>query len=862
MTDLPSLSEYVSALKLQLSDEISALRRQYEAYPNALRLLQGRATSVDCALQQLWQKHQLPEAWVLLAVGGYGRQELYPYSDIDLLILLPGEVDDQLQDHLSHFVGTLWDLGLTVGQSVRTIEQCLLASAEDITVQTNLLESRYITGCRELFEQFKKQFAQSLDLRAFYNAKLLEQQQRYTRQQDTPFALEPNCKESPGGLRDIQILKWIARAANLGDSWHELTQHNLITPEESRGLNRAERFLQNVRIRLHFVANRAEDRLLFDYQEKLANTFGIEANATKRASERFMQRYFLNAKFITQINTLALQNFGTALFPTTNLPIIPLNESFQISGGLLDFRDPNLFEKRPEALLQSFLLLAQHPTLQGFSAQMLRALWHNRNRINARFRLSLENRELFLKIFQQPIGLVHTLRRMNQYDILSHYLPAWRKIVGQMQYDLFHAYTVDQHILMVIRNLRRFTMSEHAHEYPLQTKRMLAFDRAWLLYIAALFHDIAKGRGGDHSKLGMVDAQIFCKQHGLSAEDSALIIWLVENHLAMSHVAQKEDTTDPLVILRFSQKVKNERYLTALYLLTHADIRGTSPKVWNGWKGKLLEDLYFATQQTLQGATPHQALGLDKRREEAQALLQQYGLRAGVEKPFWDTLDTAYFMRHSAEELAWHTRILYHKMEANTPIVKARVLKGGEGIQVMVFVPDQKDLFVRLTGFFGKLGFSILEAKIHTTKQGRALDSFVIQIPGYETDYRDHVALIEYDLTQKLTNSTEPDLPQNGRLSRQIRHFPVEPTVTIQPDESGKQAILTITAADRPGLLHKVAKVLSKNHISLSSAKITTLGERVEDIFLMHGVELLSEAKVVQFEQELLAELQLANCAL
>ena len=846
----------VSAARERLQLGNAELRAAYEARPSTSRMLKGRAALVDKTITELWLALGLPTDAALVAVGGYGRGELFPYSDVDLMFLLAGEPDESSRACLSELVGALWDIGLEIGQSVRTVEDCLDAAADDITVQTNLLEARLLYGNRELFDDFTNRFREMLDVRQFFKAKLLEQEQRYARYNDTAYSLEPNCKESPGGLRDLQMLGWIARAAGLGRNWRELARKRLITGEEAGDLRSIERYLQHIRIRLHYLTGRGEDRLLFDHQENLARSLGVKASAAKRASEVLMQRYYLTAKKLTQINTILIQNYGTVIFPDRAGAAIVINDRFQAVRELLDVRHDNVFADHPSALLECFLLLQQHPELRGMTARTLRLLWLNRKRVNAAFRADPVNRSLFLEILQQRRGIVHEFRRMNQYGILSRYLPPWRKIVCQMQHDLFHVYTVDQHILMVLRNVRRFTMGKHAHEYPLMTRLMLGFERHWLLYVAALFHDIAKGRGGDHSQLGLVEARIFCEQHGLGAEDRDLVVWLVEHHLTMSSVAQKQDTSDPEVIRRFADVVGSERRLTALYLLTHADIRGTSPKVWNGWRGKLLEDLFFATQRLLRGATPQQALGLDDRQEDARRLLRYFGLRPGVEEPLWKQLDPVYFMRNSAEEIAWHTRVLYYRTDGDAPVVKARVSDESDGLQVMVFTRDQRDLFVRLTGFFGKLGFSILDAKVHTTRHGYALDSFILQDPGNQARYRDIVTLIEHELTERLRTSAPPDRPINGRLSRQVKHFPITPEARIRPDEAGKHYILSLTAADRPGLLFGVAEVLAKYGIDLHTAKIATLGERVEDTFLLTGRGLSQDAQIIRIERELLDRLQ------
>jgi [protein-PII] uridylyltransferase len=486
------------------------------------------------------------------------------------------------------------------------------------------------------------------------------------------------------------------------------------------------------------------------------------------------------------------------------------------------------------------------------SARTLRALWRSRKLIDGKFRRDPRHRAQFLSLFQQQRGLLHEFRRMNQWGILGRYLPTFGRIVGQMQHDLFHVYTVDQHILQVMRNVRRFVMPEFAHEYSLCSQLIVAFEDHWLIYVAALFHDIAKGRGGDHSQLGKNDALRFCRQHGMRAEDTDLVVFLVEHHLTLSAVAQKQDLADPDVIGALARLVRTERRLTALYLLTVADIRGTSPKVWNAWKGKLLEDLYHATRRLLRGATAQQALGLDERREGALRLLRFYGLRPNVEVPLWRQLDTVYFLRHDAEEIAWHTRHLYFRPEGIDPVVKARVSQIGEGLQVMVYTRDQPELFVRLCGFFARLGYSIADAKIHTTRHGYALDSFVLLDPLNQLGYRDTIGLIEHDLVERLRSYAVPDQPANGRLSRQVRHFPITPEVNIRPDEKGNHHVMSVKAADRTGLLFSVARVLARHQIDVHTAKIATLGERVEDTFLISGSELAKTATLLRLEQELL----------
>jgi [protein-PII] uridylyltransferase len=422
-----------------------------------------------------------------------------------------------------------------------------------------------------------------------------------------------------------------------------------------------------------------------------------------------------------------------------------------------------------------------------------------------------------------------------------------------MQHDLFHVYTVDQHILQVLRNLRRFSLAEHAHEYPLCSQLITDFDKPWLLYVAALFHDIAKGRGGDHSDLGARDARRFCRDHGLAATDTALVEFLVQHHLAMSRVAQKEDLADESVIRRFAELVASERRLVALYLLTVADIRGTSPKVWNAWKGKLLEDLFRSTRRLLGGGSVAANAVLEGRKEEALRILRLYGLSDDAREALWSELDVVYFLRHSAQDIAWHTRSLYSRVHTDKPVVRARLARIGEGAEVLIYVQDQQDLFARVCGYFDSRNLSILDARIHTTRHGYALDTFLVTDNGRSPHYRELLAQIEHELAEWITLRHELPAPVKGRMSRQSRHFPVTPEVRLAPDERGSRYLLGVTATDRIGLLYSIARVLARHGLNVHTAKVLTLGERAEDMFLVSGAELNQPRLQLAIEADLLA---------
>ncbi|HET7596442.1 MAG TPA: [protein-PII] uridylyltransferase, partial [Burkholderiales bacterium] len=562
----PRLKPLAGEWKHALGVEREALRREFFKRPAAGQLLFRHSRLVDRQLRQVWSVQTLPREWALVAVGGYGRGQLFPHSDIDVLVLLPTVADAAAQRKLEIFVGTLWDIGLEIGHSVRTVAECADLAAQDLTVQTSLLEARLLSGDRRLFRRFVGRMREALDPPDFLQAKQLEQQQRHARYQETN--LEPNIKESAGGLRDLHNILWIARAADIGKTWRELARRGVITPQEAREIQRHEAFLQMLRVRLHYVAGRREDRLLFDHQSALATQFNLRDGAHRLASEQLMQRYYRVAKAVSELNAILLQNLKARISPSRDKEYHPINARFGVRDELLEARSEDLFEREPSAILESFRLLQHHHELKGIGAMTLRALWRSRRRINPAFRRNPVNRALFIEIMKSPSHVERALRRMNQCGILGRYLPAFGRIVGQMQHDLYHVYTVDEHILRVIRNLRRFSIPELAHEFPLCSRLMSDFARPEVLYLAALFHDIAKGRGGDHSQLGKTDARRFCRSHGLSRDDTDLVVWLVAHHLVMSMTAQKQDLTDPDVIRSFAQRVGDERQLVALYLLT------------------------------------------------------------------------------------------------------------------------------------------------------------------------------------------------------------------------------------------------------------------------------------------------------
>ena len=863
MTEIQALRANYRAQKLQIFQRLQAPGFSARGIHKILHQLSDLA---DGLLIQLWEQSGLGAPLALLAVGGYGRAELFPYSDVDVLVLLPDgespETNSELQKKIEAFIGSCWDAGLEIGSSVRTVKDCLAEAAKDVTVQTALLECRRVTGDAQLVTQFTNAFFAALDPKAFFVAKTLEMRQRHTKFEDTPYALEPNCKESPGGMRDLQIILWVAKAAQLGRDWKSLAQSGLATAFEIKQIQHNESLLYLIRARLHMTAQRREDRLVFDLQTPVAEAFGHQASSPApgkrgmvRASEALMKQYYWAAKAVTQLNQILLMNIEERLSPST-YTLRRINDHFNEKAGMIDVSSDDVYQRNPHAILETFLVYQTTIGVKGLSARTLRALYNARDLMDSEYRKDPVNQETFRNILMQPEGITHAMRLMNQTSVLGRYLWVFRRIVGQMQHDLFHVYTVDQHILMVLRNVRRFFIVEHAHEYPFCSQLASGWDKPWLLYVAALFHDIAKGRGGDHSDLGKVEVRRFCKQHAIASEDAQLVEFLVGEHLTMSHIAQKADLSDPDVIRKFAQRVGNERNLTALYLLTVADIRGTSPKVWNAWKSKLLEDLYRYTMRVLGGRAPDAAAEVESRKREALILVALYAMPFEAHKALWDTLDVSYFMRHDATDIAWHTKQLSRHVNTPTPVVRARHSPVGEGLQVLVYTQDQPDLFARICGYFDQASFSILDARVHTTQHGYALDTFqIVTSAGMQEHYQALTSMLENDLALAISNAGPLPAPSKGRVSRRVKSFPIAPRVTLRPDEKAQNWLLNISASDRLGLLYCVARVLARHKIEVQLAKVATLGERVDDTFLIHGAQLQFNKAQIEIETELLEAL-------
>ncbi|RKZ94514.1 MAG: [protein-PII] uridylyltransferase, partial [Gammaproteobacteria bacterium] len=708
------------------------LQQQFEQQVDIVQLVHQRAAFVDQVLQQLWH-HHLGEYFPinLIAVGGYGRGELHPYSDIDLLILLDESISEHLPDCLSDFLTQLWDVGLEIGHSVRTIQECRELAENDITIATNLLETRLLCGQQSLFSalQLLTITNKTWDTKRFYLAKKQEQQQRHLKYNDTANNLEPNIKESPGGLRDLQVISWVAQQHFDVTNLHGLNQKGFLANNEYEALDKAKRFLWRVRFALHVQANRKEEKLMIDHQRELAKQFGYQDTEYRLAVEQFMKDYYLCARSVGQMNELLLQLFEeNIILADESRHIEPINRRFQNHNGYLETINSGIFAFYPYAMLELFLILEQHPELKGVRADTIRQLHAHIHLFDSRFRDDIQSRSLFMEIIRQPKGITHEFRRMNKLGVLGAYLPAFGQIVGQMQHDLFHIYTVDEHTLFLVRNLRRFSCPEFKDEFPLCSEIFYQLPKPELLYIAGLFHDIAKGRGGDHSKLGVVDAAEFCKQHSLSEFDTDIVKFLVRQHLIMSATAQKQDINDPDVIKTFADIVKTTDRLNYLYLLTVADIRATNNNLWNGWRDSLLRQLYHASKQYLEHSEKIAKNTAEKSKQRWQQALQQLVFQSWPEQQvtqLWQHYESDYFLRHTTDDIVWQTAYRLRHSAIST-LINTRKYGQENTIEIFICTKDKPRVFAATTACLEQLQLDILDAKINSTSDGNTLNTYIV----------------------------------------------------------------------------------------------------------------------------------------
>ncbi len=838
-------------LQFKKQELIAAYREKRR--PNAF--FQGYGAALEYALCVLWQDLFSGSPLCLLAIGGFGRAEMYPYSDLDLAIVAPHSLNPAEEERVAALVQTLWDIGLMPAAKVGSLNELCQSAQEDLSSDTALLEARFVCGNHVLADQLLQQLALQRDVAAFIEGKLLEQQQRHAKAQGSGSLLEPNIKTCPGGLRDIHTMLWLAKAQGLRAHFHSLVHKNILTRTEATLLIDSHRQLAKIRMDLHLTANRPEERLIFDLQTQLAEHLGLQDDGAQIKSEKLMKTLFRATKAVKQLNGILPPMLKGRVYATLPRVVHDLDEHYYQVGNLVAVKDLNLFAQAPEQIFAVVRLIQNHNDITGLAPKTLRAWWAAGQKIDADFYRNEQNRRHFIQFFHHGTGLTHILRALNLYGLLGHYLPAFGRIVGHMQHDLFHIYPVDDHILTVVRNMRRLAIEAHSHELPFASGLMHSFQRKHVLYLAALFHDIAKGRDGDHAELGVADARRFAADHFLDEADTELLAWLVEDHLFMSMTAQKEDIQDPDVVSRFCQKIQTQERLVALYLLTVADIRGTNPKIWNSWKASLFESLFQAALRTLAGEGNNQAVLSSNRQSTAMTALAEWQIPAPTQKALWQMLGKAYFVRHQTEEILWHLRHLAEHADAAQ--AHTRILPDTHTLQVMVYMPNQSKLFAQLCQIFSHQGLDILTARAFVTENNHILDTFELQMPpqctpadGTRIQKRLQQALNQF-VAGQLIDIPAPAKPKG----RRARHLPIAPRVALMEEDNEGLYLLDVVTFNRSGLLANIAGVLSDFDIAIQHARIITLDERVEDSFLLRSPHLSDTKLQLALQQALLAQI-------
>ncbi|MGH8434040.1 MAG: [protein-PII] uridylyltransferase [Pseudomonas sp.] len=844
--ELALKSSPIAAFKKAIRRVHEVLDARFKSGRDIRRLVEDRAWCVDQILREAWARFDWSEDAdiALLAVGGYGRGELHPYSDIDLLILLDSADHEIFREPIERFLTLLWDIGLEVGQSVRSIDECAEEARADLTVITNQMESRTIAGPERLRQRMLEVTSsdQMWPSKHFFLAKREEQRARHGKYNDTEYNLEPNVKGSPGGLRDIQTILWVARRHFGTLNLHAMVGQGFLLESEYALLASSQEFLWQVRYALHMLAGRAEDRLLFDHQRSIAGLLGFEDSNSKLAIERFMQKYYRVVMSIAELSELIIQHFEEVILRTGETSQAqPLNSRFQLRDGYIEVTHPNVFKRTPFALLEIFVLMAQHPEIKGVRADTIRLLRDHRHLIDAEFRNDIRNTSLFIELFKCEIGIHRNLRRMNRYGILGRYLPEFGDIIGQMQHDLFHIYTVDAHTLNLIKHLRKLQYTPISEKFPLASKLMGRLPKPELIYLAGLYHDIGKGRGGDHSELGAVDAEAFCLRHQLPDWDSRLIVWLVQHHLVMSTTAQRKDLSDPQVIHDFAQLVSDQTRLDYLYVLTVADINATNPSLWNSWRASLLRQLYTETKRALRRGLEHPVDREEQIRQTQSAALDIL-VRSGTDpddaEQLWSQLGDDYFLRHTAGDVAWHTEAILQHSSTHDPLVLIKETTQREfegGTQIFIYAPDQHDFFAVTVAAMDQLNLNIHDARVITSTSQFTLDTYIVLDAdgGSIGDNPARIKEIRQGLVDALKNPDDYPTIIQRRVPRQLKHFAFAPQVTISNDAQRPVTVLELISPDRPGLLARIGKIFLDFDLSLQNAKIATLGERVEDVFFV-----------------------------
>ena len=809
-------------------------------------LVREWANAIDDVLRQAWVNLGLDQFndLALLAVGGYGRAELHPASDVDVLILHDGaELPTGAEEAVSQFITHLWDLGLDIGSSVRSLSDCVRLATEDITIATNIMESRTLVGDERLRRDMQRLTGPDRlwPGKAFFIAKRDEQIARHAKHNNTEYNLEPDLKNAPGGLRDIQTIGWVAKRHFGADTLRDLVAHGFITEAEFVELDECQCVLWRIRFALYIVSGRSDTRVLFDYQRRMAELFGYGDSQANRGVEQLMQGYYRAAMRISMLNEMLLRYFDEAILgEDESAPVVALNSRFQLRNGIIEVTSEDVFKRYPSALLEIFVLLGDHPEVTEVRASTIRLIMQHAVLIDENFRNDIRNKSLFMELLRCRTALFSSLRRMKRYGILGRYIPAFGAIIGKMQYDLFHIYTVDAHTLLVLKNMRRFRYPEVEERFPVVAKVAKNLPKIELLYIAGLFHDIAKGRGGDHSELGAVDAHDFCIEHGLGKWDANLVAWLTQQHLVMSVTAQKKDVSDPDVINEFAKKVGDIVHLDYLYALTVADICATNPTLWNSWRASLLRQLYTQTKRALRRGLVNP---IDKQewiienRASALELLEDQQIGSSEAEGVWDSLGDDYFLRESAKDIAWHTTALLRHGPDAGPLVLVRENHSEPydgATQIFVYTRDLPNLFAATVAALDQLHLTVMDARIITSNNGFSLDTYIVlDENGDRIADSSRLAHIGNELRQSLARPDQFPVLVQRRLPRQLKHFDVRTQVNLSNDLVHQRTVVEVITLDRPGLLARVGRIFMEHGVNLQNARIATLGERAEDVFFL-----------------------------
>lgn len=824
-----------------LLDRLSTLqareRAAFEGGTPVGELIHARTESIDMLLREAWQLAGLADdaPATLVAVGGYGRGELFPHSDIDVLILLDPAAPEPVNQAVQEFVRLCWDIGLHLGHSARTPAQCIEEGLADITVATNYLETRLLTGEARLFQQLRDAVdaADFWPAPAFFRAKREEQLARHRKYDDSGFKIEPNVKESPGGLRDIHMIRWVSQRLYGAGTLEALRDEGHITDLEYRSLCDNQNELWRVRFALHLLAGRNEERLLLNHQQALAERFGDTGDTANLAVERFMQRYFRAVMEIERLSEILLQHFEETLSATPEAPPQPLNPRFQVRQGFLETSHAQVFMQSPTAIFELFRLMQEHPALLGVRASAIRQLRAHLPLIDRAFRADPRAHALFIDILDGPRGVFDALKRMNRWGVLAAYLPEFREIVGRMQFDLFHLYTVDEHTLFVIRNLRRLAVQELTHENPHCSDVFKHIERPALLYLAALFHDIGKGRGGDHAELGAEDARRFCRDHGLTEAEVERIVWLVREHLLMSFTAQRRDIEDPQVIAQFAAAVGDRCRLDHLYLLTVADIRATNPNLWNSWRESLLRNLYRYTREHFEHGTSSNDDVVQTTRKAVLLAADESGHTREDLVRWLARLPDDYLLRYETQDILAHARRLA-AIEPGGCALFIEPHPPTQSTRVLLIAPSHPALFAHIAARLDQARLNILAATLTQTHDGDVLAEFhVLDEQGQALQSTWVLEELREQLERTLREPGQPIPASRRRLPAQLRHFNIPTRVSFQDEPHLQRTLLSLETGDRPGLLAQVGHVLCDAGVRITHAKIATLGERAEDIFFL-----------------------------